>query len=207
VLHLLFISTTKLPHHPHHSYYPPQLRLRIPSGSSQSPRSYHIPYYSLTHNESFNVHGAEYPCYLLSIPATSLSKLPFYGSNSTPSSTPTGSMVGLGHSETNIRVSTNEGDVEEVLGDNIGGAKKWTVVEDQRLIRAWVNVGTNAVVGADQKKYSFWARVASNFNEHHPQGALAHTVKTCNSRWFWCSPIVNKWRGIMLEMEHNNHSG
>ena len=39
--------------------------------------------------------------------------------------------------------STDEGDVEEI------------VEEDQRLIRAWINVSINAVVGTDQKKSSF----------------------------------------------------
>jgi len=55
-------------------------------------------------------------------------------------------MVGLGHSETNIEATADEGDAEAIMGDNIGGARKWTVVEDQRPIRAWVNVSTDPIV-------------------------------------------------------------
>ena len=96
-------------------------------------------------------------------------------------------------------------------GGSTGGAsvtaKKWTVEEDQRLIRAWINVGTDAVVGNDQKKSGFWARVASNFNEHRPSGASPRSWKTLNGRWGRCSPLISKWAGVMLEVERINQSG
>ena len=128
------------------------------------------------------MHHSEYPYYPPYYPPPHTTPNYFSaGSNSTPSSTPTGAMVGLGNSETDIDPST-EGDVEEVQGGGSGGAKKWTVEEDQRLIRAWINVGTDAVVGNDQKKSGFWARVASNFNDHNPQGAPPRSWKTLNGR-------------------------
>ena len=42
-----------------------------------------------------------------------------------------------------------KGDVEEIVGIVAIHAKKWTAEEDQRLIRDWINVGTDAVVGTD----------------------------------------------------------
>ena len=63
-------------------------------------------------------------------------------------------MVWLGHSETNIEESGDESDTEEVMGANIGGVKEWTVVEDQWLIRTYVNVGMDPIVGVHQKKSS-----------------------------------------------------
>jgi len=75
--------------------------------------------------------------------------------------------LGWGQSETNIEARTDEGDVEEVMGDTVDGVKKWTIDEDQQLIRASINVGTDPIVGADQRKASFWRRVVSNFNEYH----------------------------------------
>ena len=79
----------------------------------------------------------------------------------------------MGQSETNIEASTNEEDVKEVMGGTVGGAKKWTIDEDQQLIRAWINTGTDLIVGANQRKASFWNKVASTFNEYCPQRALA----------------------------------
>lgn len=97
-------------------------------------------------------------------------------------------MAGLGDSETEIDPNT-EGDVEEVQGGASIGAKKWTVEEDQRLIRAWINVDTDPIVGNDQKKSGFWARMASNFNDHRPRGASIRSWKTLNGRWLRCSPL------------------
>ena len=57
-------------------------------------------------------------------------------------------MVGLGNSDTDINPST-KGDVEEVQGVASISAKKRTAEEDQRLIRASINVGTDVIVGND----------------------------------------------------------
>ena len=56
-------------------------------------------------------------------------------------------MDGLGNSGVDIDPSTNEGDVEEVVGGVAIGAKKWTAEEDQRLIRTSINMGTDTVSG------------------------------------------------------------
>jgi len=89
-------------------------------------------------------------------------------------------MVGLGNSRADVEPIPNEGDAEEVVGGVVDGAKKWFVEEDKRLIRSWINIHIDAVVGSDQKKGSFWKRVASNFNEHRPQGASIRSWKTLN---------------------------
>jgi len=113
-------------------------------------------------------------------------------------------MAKLGNSGADVETIPKEEDAEEVVGGVVGGAKKWSVEEGKQLIRAWINIGTYAVVGSDQKKISFWKRVASNFNEHSPRGASIRSSKTLNGRWNLCSPLVNKWVGILLELEHTN---
>ena len=80
-------------------------------------------------------------------------------------------MVGLKNSGADVETIPNEWHAEEVIGGVISDAKKWSVEEDKWLIRAWINIGTDAIVGSDQKKSSFWKRVASNFSEHRPRGA------------------------------------
>jgi len=56
------------------------------------------------------------------------------------------------------------------MGRTVASAKKWTIDKDQQLIRAWINVGADPIVGADHRKSSFWSWVASTFNEYRPQG-------------------------------------
>ena len=78
--------------------------------------------------------------------------------------------------------------------------------EDKWLITSWISTSANPITRADQKKTSFWDKVATNFNTHAPKGAMQRTGKTCNARWNRGYPLVNKWVGIMDEMEHNNVS-
>ena len=117
--------------HMYQPYYPPQPHFRNPGGSSsQNPRNYPPPYHPPPHYNPHNVHHSEYPYYPPYYPPPHTT--PNYlsaGSNSIPSSTPTGAMVELGNSETDID-SSIERDVEEVLGGASIGAKKWTVEED-----------------------------------------------------------------------------
>jgi len=176
-------------------------------GSSQNPPNLPPPYYPALNDEVHNIPPTKYPYYPYYLSPPTNSNYLSAGSNFTPSSTPTGSMVGLGNSGADVNTIPNEGDAEEVVGGVVGGAKKWSVEEDKRLIHAWINIGIDAVVGSDQKKSSFWKRVASNFNEHRPRGMLIRSWKTLNGRWSRCSPLVSKREGILLELEHSNQSG
>jgi len=96
-------------------------------------------------------------------------------------------MIGVGHSETNIKPSANEGDVEEVVECIVVSTKKWIVAEDELLIWAWIDVAMDPIVRVNQNKSRFWVRVIHNFNEHRPQRALARTLKTCIADGFCAS--------------------
>lgn len=124
-------------------------------------------------------------------------------SNSTPSSTPTET---LKSPWTNNDTTNDEVEADEVEGASVG-AKKWSLEEDKRLITAWINTSVDPITGADQKRTSFWGKVAANFNTHAPKGAMQRSGKTCNARWNRTYPLVNKWVGIMDQMERNNVSG
>jgi len=57
-----------------------------------------------------------------------------------------------------------------------------------------------------KRKHLFWGKVVTNFNTHAPKGAMWRMGKTCNACWNRGYPLVNKWVGIMDEMERNNVS-
>jgi len=56
--------------------------------------------------------------------------------------------------------------------DDGGNAPKWSLVEDRRLVKSWINVSTNPLTGADQKKSGFWTKVTYIFNQNAPNGAV-----------------------------------
>jgi len=116
-------------------------------------------------------------------------------------------MAALGLGRTDIDPSNDEADVEEVVrGVGVTG-RKWSTEKDELLISCWINCSTDPTVGTNKKRSSFWSKIAMYFNEHRPQGSARHFAKTCNGRWLRCCPLVNKWIGILLEIEHLNESG
>jgi len=84
----------------------------------------------------------------------------------------------------NNTLKSNEG------GDN---ASKWTLEEDRRLVKSWINVSTNPLIGADQKKFGFWTKVTQAFNQAAPSGSAKKPPNTLNSRWNRAAPLVSKW--------------
>ena len=51
-------------------------------------------------------------------------------------------------------------------GRDIIGGRKWSVEEDKQVVTDWIKTSTNLVIGADQKKTSFWGKIANNFKTH-----------------------------------------
>ena len=79
--------------------------------------------------------------------------------------------------------------------------------EDKRLITTWINTGIDPITGADQKKTSFWGKVATDFKTHPPKGDIQRRGKTCNARWNRGYSLMNRWVGIMDKMKCNNVNG
>ena len=82
------------PYHPCHQ--PPPYPMNFSGGSSQNPPHLPPPYYPPPNNEVHNIPPTEYPYYPYYPPPSTNSNYLSAGSNSTPSSAPTGSMVELG---------------------------------------------------------------------------------------------------------------
>jgi len=116
-------------------------------------------------------------------------------------------MAALGPGGTDIDLNNDEADVQEVVRGVGGTAKKWSTEDDELLISAWINCSTDPTIGTDQKRSSFWSKIAVYFNEHRPPGSSRCSARTCNGRWLRCCPLVNKWKGILLEIERLNESG
>jgi len=89
-------------------------------------------------------------------------------------------------------------------GDN---ASKWTLVEDRWLVKLWINVSTNPLTGANQKKSDFCTKVAHAFNQAAPSGAAKKPPTTINSRWNRAAPLVSKWCGCVVEAYQEKPSG
>ena len=138
-------------HHPHHSYDPPYLSSRILSGLSQilDHILHHVTPQHLTNLSMWT--GLNTHTTLLTVPSHLLIQIT-YLQVATPTPQLQNGVTGWagtvwdkhwGKYWWEGRGGSNRG--------TIGGAKKWIVVEDQRLTQAWINLGADPIVGADRK--------------------------------------------------------
>jgi hypothetical protein len=58
-------------------------------------------------------------------------------------------------------------------GEKLSNKKKprevLTREEDMVLIQSWLNISNDSIVEVDQNTYSFWLRIASNYNKYRGQ--------------------------------------
>jgi len=75
------------------------------------------------------------------------------------------------------------------------------------LVKSWINVSTNLLTGADQKKSDFWTKVTQAFNQAAPTGSAKKPPKALNSHWNRAAPLVSKWCGCVAEAYREKPSG
>ena len=75
------------------------------------------------------------------------------------------------------------------------------------MVKSWINVSTDPVTGVDQKKSSFWTKVAFAFNQAALSGSAKKTAKTPNSRWNRAAPLVSNFSGCVGEAYREKPSG
>ncbi|KAL0873604.1 hypothetical protein Bca101_023309 [Brassica carinata] len=82
--------------------------------------------------------------------------------------------------------------------------KKWSPVDDEVLISAWLNTSKDAVVGTEQKSRNFWKRVGDYFSAtHHEKRDGEH----CKQRWHKINGDVNKYCAAYAAAERQVTSG
>jgi hypothetical protein len=54
--------------------------------------------------------------------------------------------------------------------------------EDMVLIQLWLNISKNSIVEVDQNTYSFWLRIASNYNKYCGQ-LREKTIGQLKAQW------------------------
>ena len=77
--------------------------------------------------------------------------------------------------------------------------------KDKLLIM--INISTVAITKADQKKTSFWGKVARNFSKHALKGVLTRMGKTSNACWNKGHSLLSEWTRTKKDMSHLNPSG
>jgi len=74
-------------------------------------------------------------------------------------------------------------------------------------VKLWINVSTNPITRANQKKSGFRAKVAQAFNQEAPSGSVKKPPKILNSHWNQTAPLVAKWSRCVAEAYRKKSSG
>ncbi|XP_010495693.1 PREDICTED: glutathione S-transferase T3-like [Camelina sativa] len=107
-------------------------------------------------------------------------------------------------SEDCLDVTADESDEEGGRGIR----KRWSAEEDVHLISAWLNTSKDPVVSNEQRKNSFWNRVA-DYYKAHIGGTSSNKRGTtqCKARWSKINHKVNKFVGCYAQASTRRRSG
>ncbi|EHS63207.1 uncharacterized protein PGTG_21358 [Puccinia graminis f. sp. tritici CRL 75-36-700-3] len=95
---------------------------------------------------------------------------------------------------------------QDKLGEEKKKAPNYTEPEDYELCRAWVQVSEDPAVGTNQEGSTFWQRVWTVYREAVP--SPKQPVASLKKRWSNnLQPAINKFRGIVHQVEGLNESG
>ncbi|XP_010445002.1 PREDICTED: glutathione S-transferase T3-like [Camelina sativa] len=89
-----------------------------------------------------------------------------------------------------------------------GVRKRWSAEEDVYLISAWLNTSKDPMVSKEQRKNSFWKRVADYYKAHvGGTGSNARGTSQCKARWNKINHQINKFVGCYAQASTRRKSG
>jgi hypothetical protein len=95
-------------------------------------------------------------------------------------------------------------------GEKLSAKKKtrelFTREEDILLIKSWLSISKDSVVGVDQKADSFWLRITSNYNEYREK-LREKTIGQLKARWHRINGFVQKFVGCYKLAVRGKKSG
>lgn len=90
--------------------------------------------------------------------------------------------------------------------------KNWTVLEDETLCQAWLEVSQDPVVGTNQRTETLYSRVYEKFVEICTEKTASvvpeqRTASGIKGRWHFINKSVSKFAGFMAQVSARRQSG
>jgi hypothetical protein len=106
-------------------------------------------------------------------------------------------------------------EIGEEMFEAGGGARRpirtanYTEVEDVLLVKAWSQVGLDAVTGTDQTGKRYWQRIEDRYCKLKPKTATlrARSYRSLQGRWDLMKPACARWSAAMDQVRDQPPSG
>ncbi|XBI13147.1 hypothetical protein VPH35_139920 [Triticum aestivum] len=106
-------------------------------------------------------------------------------------------------------------EIGEEMFEAGGGARRpirttnYTEVEDVLLVKAWSQVGLDAVTGTDQTGKRYWQRIEDKYCKLKPKTATlrARSYRSLQGRWELMKPACARWSAAMDQVRDQPPSG
>ena len=83
--------------------------------------------------------------------------------------------------------------------------KNWSSDEDKVLIAAWANTSLD-IVGTDQNRDAYWARISEYCNAHKESSWLEHNANAINCRYTLINRETQKFCGCLQQILNREES-
>ena len=84
--------------------------------------------------------------------------------------------------------------------------KNWSSEEDKVLIAAWANTSLD-IVGTDQNRDTYWARISEYYNAHKESSWPERNVNAINCRYTFINKETSKFCGCLQQIINREESG
>ena len=113
---------------------------------------------------------------------------------------------GDGEEEEEYAVDEHGEDLIEQPVEPVGRTVNYNADEDRLLCRAWFAVAMDPVVGTDQPRGTYWARMKEYFYECNTSGN-ERSDRSLRSWWSVINTDCQKWPGALAGVDALNPSG
>jgi hypothetical protein len=87
-----------------------------------------------------------------------------------------------------------------------GRGSSYTIQEDLLLVKSWLNVSMDPVVGTNQSMGAFWQRIETFYHEHK-EFPTTRNKKSLQGRWTFVNGMVQRFCGHYAKALRTRRSG
>ena len=97
-------------------------------------------------------------------------------------------------------------DEQNELPAACGRGSSYTIQEDLLLVKSWLNVSMDPVVGTNQSMGAFWQRIETFYHEHK-EFPTTRNKKSLQGRWTFVNGMVQRFCGHYAKALRTRRSG